>query len=280
MNCKRHLISLCFTFFIAFSCVAQNYHDSLKLYNRSLQKTSDYAELQRISAKIKVACKALATNNQEINSDSLQVITVLTSSDKQLQIISWEIRNANNSFDYFTIAITHAKNKGCYIEFSEKAYDSKSLEYASVSTSKWYGAHYYQLVEHVYAKKKYYTLIGIDWRGVLSKKKIIDVVTIDAKGNLVFAEQAFSVFGKPQRRIVLEYKYDISVKCKYDENVKLIVFDHLVPPNPSLKGQKQFYVNDLSYDALKFEKGKWKLMEDFDARNPKAEEDKNYKAPK
>lgn len=259
---------------------AQNFQDSLNHYNRMLTTVLDYSSLKSISTKIKVACKSLANNNEIITGDSLNAITVLVSNDKQLQLVSWEIKNDKSSYDYFALAITHAKGKGSYIEFAEKAYEAKSLEYASVTTAKWYGAHYYQLIENTYAKKKYYTIIGIDWRNAISKKKIIDVVSIDNKGNLLFTEQAFQVFGRPQRRFVLEYKYDISVKCKYDEQVKMIVFDHLVPPNPNLKGQKQFYVNDFSYDALKFEKGKWKLIEDFDARNPKSEEDKNYKAPK
>lgn len=259
---------------------SQNYNDSLMSYNKKLLSEPDYIQLKQISSKIKSAVKSLANSNIAINYDSLNAISFLISKDKSLEIISWEIKNDVNSYDYFTIAITRSKGKSNYIEFTEKVYDAKSLEYAAVSVNKWYGAHYYQLIENIYAKKKSYTLIGIDWRGILSKKKIIDVVTIDNKGNLLFSDQAFSISGKPQRRFILEYKYDISVKCSYDENKKLIIFDHLVPPHPSLKNQKQFYVNDFSYDAFKFEKGKWMLIEDVDARNQKSEEDKNYKAPK
>jgi len=254
--------------------------DSLKVYNDQLKTKTDYKSLQQLSLKIKKSLEQLSNQTEPYQIDSLDLLTYLKSKDGKLELFSWEIKNDTGSFDYFLVGLVHYKNRVYFHDFITKEYDSKSLENVAVTPAKWYGAHYYQLIEKTFNKKTYYTIIGIDWRNYLSKKKIIDVVFIDNKGVLNFGDPTFKVTQRLQRRVVLEYKFDITVKCAYYEDSKLIVFDHLIPSNPSLKNQKQFYVNDFSYDGLKFEKGKWVLLEDIDVRNSKSEEDKNYKAPK
>jgi hypothetical protein len=45
-----------------------------------------------------------------------------------------------------------------------------------------------------------------------------------------------------------------------------------------LEGQYQFYGPDGSFDALVMRKGRWEVVEDIDARNPKNKND-NVKKP-
>jgi hypothetical protein len=59
------------------------------------------------------------------------------------------------------------------------------------------------------------------------------------------------------------------MSLRYEEDRKRIVFDHLSPPDASLKGQTQYYGPDLSYDAYYWKKGRWQLRENIDARNRK-----------
>jgi hypothetical protein len=58
----------------------------------------------------------------------------------------------------------------------------------------------------------------------------------------------------------------ISLKFLSD---KSIIFDHLVPISPALKGNKEFYGPDFSFDTYNLEKGVWKFNTDVDARNKK-----------
>ena len=46
---------------------------------------------------------------------------------------------------------------------------------------------------------------------------------------------------------------------RYDDKLKMIVFDHLSPSKPSYEGKYQYYGPDFSYDGLIFEKGKCKI---------------------
>ena len=272
------LISAIFLF-TKTNSIAQ-YSDSLKLYSNKLLHTTNYKQRKEISSQI-IHCINKAADDLSIEKvDSLNVISVLKSDDKKLTIFSWEIMNDSNSFDYYCLAIIKKQNIFYVQSFIDKTHELKNYEYVATSPNKWYGAHYYQLIQKKNLKKTYYTLIGIDWKSILSKKKLIEVWSIDANGNIVCGEPIIQVNNRQQRRIILEYKYDISISCRYNFSTKMIVFDHLIPPNAALKNQRQFYVNDLSFDALKFLKGKWIFFEDIDARNDKSKQDETYSEPK
>lgn len=254
--------------------------DSIKLYEQKLKLANNFNDRKIISNKIKNFIVEAASNFTIQKLDSLEYLSCFTSKEAKLKIVSWELSNDSNSFAYECAVIIKSKNKYKVNFLTDFGDEMKSPEFASSTTTKWYGAHYYQMVEKVYNKKNYYTVIGINWKGPLSKKKVIETFSIDANDNLVLGEPIFQVGNRAQRRYILEYKYDISINCRYNQESKQIVFDHLIPPNASLKAQKHFYVNDLSFDAFKFVKGKWILVEDIDARNPKAKEDDSYSAPK
>jgi hypothetical protein len=61
----------------------------------------------------------------------------------------------------------------------------------------------------------------------------------------------------------------------------MIIFDNLIPMDPSLEGQRQFYVPEGNVvNAFRFTGGKWRLVEDIDARNPQHIYDKPRKRPR
>ncbi len=61
----------------------------------------------------------------------------------------------------------------------------------------------------------------------------------------------------------------------------MIVFDHLIPREPSLANHNQYYVPEGNIvNAFVFSGGRWKYIEDIDARNPGHRYDKPGKRPK
>ena len=61
----------------------------------------------------------------------------------------------------------------------------------------------------------------------------------------------------------------------------MIVFDNLIPLDPSLKGQRQFYVPEGNIvNGLHFSAGRWRLLEDIDARNPSHRYDNPKRRPR
>jgi hypothetical protein len=87
-------------------------------------------------------------------------------------------------------------------------------------------------------------------------------------GQVQFGERIFESGNNMKFREVLEYSSGAIISLKF-LNDKTIVFDHLVPMSPQLKGQKQFYGPDFSYDSYILEKGIWKFGSNFDVRNKK-----------
>ena len=77
-----------------------------------------------------------------------------------------------------------------------------------------------------------------------------------------------------KRRLFYEHSEKTTMILKYENNRDRIMMDHLSPESPSMRGYFSFYVPDLSYDALKFEAGKWILHEDVIGINDSYQDDK------
>jgi hypothetical protein len=145
----------------------------------------------------------------------------------------------------------------------------KRPETASLKANNWYGAHYYKIITVKRKGITYYCLLGADWNDRLSKKKLMEVLSFEKDGSLKFGAPIINYNKNTIYRLIFEYSSNVSMSLNYDKKSKRIIFDHLSPIKEELKGQYQFYAPDLSYDALKFKKGKWQHLENIDARNIK-----------
>jgi len=131
----------------------------------------------------------------------------------------------------------------------------------------------------VYAPKPYYILVG--WKGytVESTKKVIDVLSFTGDK----PELGLHVFdgnGKTRARVVFEYNREVSMLLRYVPENNTIVFDHLAPPDPKLKGQRSSYGPDLTYSGYKLKNGRWVYVDNIDLRNMPEARDEEYVDPK
>jgi hypothetical protein len=111
-------------------------------------------------------------------------------------------------------------------------------------------------------------LLGIDYGNPSTTRKIIDILSFSPDGGIVFGKKLFVSEDVTKYREVLEYSSEVVISLKFLSD-KSIIFDHLVPLSPELKGQKEFYGPDFSFDTYNLEKGIWKFKPDVDARNKK-----------
>jgi hypothetical protein len=109
--------------------------------------------------------------------------------------------------------------------------------------------------------------LGSDLNDLFSKKKLIEIVHFDSNDQPVFGAFMFKNKEKNIARVIFEYSAQANMGLMYDEKKGMIVYDHLSPFRPSLKGKYQFYGPDFSYDGLKFEDGIWNTYHDIDVRN-------------
>ena len=248
--------------------------DSLNSYGEIIldYNTTDH-EKKEANVKLTNTLLRVLNNQEKVTTvfDSLKTIAVLEPSDKSFVLYNWEMPLNDGTFNYYAYILYQnpISKKTQVIELNNASNNLKSPERAFLSSSKWLGTHYYKLITVRSKRKNYYCMLGIDWNNQISTKKVIEVMTFDKQGNIKFGAPIFEFNNSINNRVIFEYNSNVSMYLDYDEKLRMIVFDHLSPIQESLKGQYQFYAPDLSYDWLKFKKGKWHHIENIDARNLK-----------
>jgi hypothetical protein len=199
--------------------------------------------------------------------DSLKNISKLRSDDGFVRIINWDLPLDNGNFVYFGF-IQHPdkKKKMLLFHLNDRSESISKPELKELSDKKWYGSLYYKILTNRSGKNTYYTLLGWDGNNDFTNKKIIEVITFSGN-KVIFGPQIFKMEKSMQNRLIFEFAEQVKMMLRYDENLKIIVFDHLAPEQKKFEGDYMHYGPDLSQDGLKFEKGNWKYLPNLDLRN-------------
>lgn len=282
---KRHLLILIF-FLTSLSVFAQYDAKILNRYQDSLLKLSktminDSLDMERKNANyafIKTLVGALKVNNSFLyHFDSLKTISIVNSPDNRFRIFSWYVLNDDGSYRFYG---TIQMNTGGALQmFPMEDYTPliKNPEDSVSAPNHWFGAEYYKIIS-VRAQQPYYVLLGWKGNNVQSTKKVIEVLSF--KNNKPqFGMGVFEGNGKTRKRVVFTYTRQVSMLLKYITEKNLIVFDHLAPPDPKMKGKLDTYGPDLSYDGYQLKNGRWQYVENLDMRNMPNDKDKEYIAP-
>jgi hypothetical protein len=243
--------------------------------------------------------------------DSVKFVSRIAPEDKSLRIFTWSIPKVDGSGYTFYGFIQLVDNTRFLwikrrralrlVELKDRTSEIADPENtAKLTPDKWYGAYYYSVLVNSYRGKKYYTLLGWKGRNMRSTRKVIDNFTLTGD-KIVFGAPIFRNEKLVKNRMVFEFNARSSMLLRYERNVlvqdlvkpvkkkknkkhrpritkeNLIVFDHLSPGKPVLEGQYEHYGPDLSFDALKFNKGKWQYFPAIDIRNEdkKVNDEKN-----
>lgn len=283
--------------------VFTEYEDSLRVIAREIQKGRD--DFVKLNASERF-CNLLINTLQENNSfeypfDSLKSISRLTSDDHKIRIFTWTIAKNDGSFDFggvLQVKLKKGKEPVVY-KLEDHSADIQNPENQILSCDNWYGALYYRLIEKTFDEHTYYTLLGWDGNNPVSRKKLIEILTLTPGGKPVFGASLFSRFPRKCKRIIFEYSATSTMTLNYstqllDVRVKkgkkrvvkkevseMIVFDRLSPLNSSVEGQHQFYFPETNIqDGFIFDNGRWNYAREVDARNnPKGPSLKPYRKP-
>lgn len=248
--------------------------DSLKSLGKKIVNHPE--ELERKNATytfIRTLVQALKLPNSfNYPFDSLKSISIIRSEDERFRIFCWHLLNSDGTYRYYgAIQMNNPERLELY-PFTDRSEDIKNPEDTVVRNDFWYGAHYYRIIRKKYKKNTYYTLLGWKGNNILTTKKVIDVLSF-RDGKPYFGAPIFKFNEEVKHRVVFEYTRQASMLLRYLDKKKWIIFDHLAPPNASATGNFETYGPDMSYDGLKFKRGKWKLMEDLVLKNEKTELD-------
>ncbi len=292
---------VCLIFF-AISVVAQN-NPSLKQSEDSLKSIGKLIkESSSDSARLHLNALFFITLDQAIHLpgsfdypfDSIKILGKLKSPDKRFRMYNWNLPKSDGTNISFCFLQVYNKSKDQYETF-DLADRSDSIDQPAIQTldvNHWYGTLYYKIIENssIPDNKKYYTLLGWIAKNRFIAEKIIEVLTFDKDGIPHMGAKIFKNFQDGQvRRVIFKYSLSAKMALNYNEmglpvgnksaallkqsgikgkKAKMIIFDHLVPLEPQLENQYQFYVPEAdTYDAFVFSKDAWIFLHEVDARN-------------
>lgn len=227
---------------------------NLKAYNDTFKQIL-IAELEKNHAK-----------NHAL--ESLNSIGKLTSDDKLVRVFSWNYQKESEENVYSAIVLRYdkRKKKNVITELKRNEFGVRVTEKAVLDKNNWYGCLYYDIIDIKKGSKTYYTLLGYDQKNGLTHTKLIDVLYF-AGNNPKLGYNLFKIENGIQKRVFMEHAKKATMTLRYDETRDKIVFDHLSPESQGLAEFREYWVPDMSYDAMTFTNGKWILEEDIIAVN-------------
>ena len=256
--------------------------ESLKLLFDSIYYSTDDSLKIELNNQVLDIFEYMLYNDASFNYpfDSLTRIGKIKSRDGLLRIYNWNIAFSDKTNKYFGFIQYYSKSKKEYLIYPliDKSEEISMPEKQSLDNTNWYGALYYKIIETESGHRKYYTLLAWDGYSDLITRKIIDVLYFTMSGKPHFGYGMFYMNKTDKansrklrkKRVIFSYSQKAKMTLHYDKKHEMIIFDHLSPSSPHLKGNYQYYGPDWTYEGLYLKKGKWINEIDVDVRNPKS----------
>lgn len=238
--------------------------DSMKGLARTIVEGREASERFRAdSAFTRMLVRALVTDHSfDYPFDSLSTISRVYAPDSSFRIFTWQVIRDQ------AVYRRHGAIQMRVTDGSLKLFpliDRSHLIEAAVDTVTnhrwWIGSIYYRIVQKTHAGKQYYTLLGYDEHTMRSTRKRMEVLTFDESGQPRFGGNYFSfkedsIRKSPQARFWIEYKKDGNARMQFDDDLDLIIYDHLI--SESNEPQKMYtYIPDGDYEGFKWLDGQW-----------------------
>lgn len=254
--------------------------DLLKLdkMQDSLRLLSDMFTMDTLLEQRKRACYtfipkfvgALKFNNSFYYPfDTLETVSKIYAPDSSFRIFTWQLALPKGHYRYYGVIQMRSTKVKIY-----PLYDlSDTMPYQpqlQTTNDNWYGALYYNVIQQQIDKKPVYSLFGYEASDVITRRKVIEILTFDSKtgkprfGAPLFHFKYDSTHAKQTdtlNRFFIEYKYNAPTVLNYDRQLQMIVFDHVAPPNAKAKGATFSYVPDGTYEGFNWQNDHWQWVE-------------------
>ncbi|MEE1221566.1 MAG: hypothetical protein U0K59_07035 [Bacteroidales bacterium] len=304
---KKIIILICIAFFATPLCsqdiMLQNAEQELSSLMNVMFSSKDDNERFNANEKFLTLLDNVLEypNSFDYPFENLDKISILTSSDKKFKIFTWAV--FSNEGDYDNFGMIQARNETTeeyeIYRLWDRSDDVFSPQEAKLTDTSWFGAVYYELITTKNENITYYTLLGWDGKDIYSKRKIIEPITF--KRNSGRPNFGASIFYKEKqlKRMIFEYAPTASFNLKWDnqyhkeggvkkakqkgmkknkpfeveeakiERSQMILYDELEPMCDGLGMVKNLSVPSGKVVGLRFERGKWRKVENLIPRNSK-----------
>jgi hypothetical protein len=238
--------------------------DSMTLLARQIVEGREAADRFRSdSAFTRMLVRALKVPHAfDYPFDSLASISRVYAPDSSFRIFTWQvIRDPAVLRRHGAIQMRTADGSLRLFPLIDRTHMIENLADTITNHEWWIGSIYYRVIRKDYQGKPYYTLLGYDEHTMRSTRKMMEVMTFDAEGRPVFGGQMISfqedsVKRAPQSRFWIEYKKDGNARMQFDDELDLVIFDHLI--SESNEPQKKYtYIPDGDYEGFRWQEGRW-----------------------
>lgn len=209
----------------------------------------------------------------------LKTMSTIMPEDKSFRLFNWNIEDEQQNHTHYCYLVKKGRSgKNKVYTFKEDKITLPPQPKGYLTPNKWYGALYYKIVTKKRGNKTFYTIFGYNGNNRSSNKKLLDVFWFKGKslrlGYPLFQDERD--LEKLNYRVFFEFSDKAMVSVKYLSDIDKIVFDHLSPETPKLKGMYEYYVPDMTYDAYFWEDGFWHYQADIIVGNPKVKSRRVY----
>ena len=227
-----------------------------------LQEEKFQDRLKADSIFTRLFVHALKTRNSFYYSfDSLETISKLYAPDSTFRIFTWQLVVADNLvWQHGAIQMRTADGSLKLFPLIDKSDVTKDYEDSIGNNFGWMGAVYYRIIVTKNSGHTFYTLLGYDENNMLSSRKVIEVLSF-VNDKPLFGGPYFSIpndklVPRSPARYVMEFKKDASPRLTYDEDLHMIIMEHLVSQT-NQPNNKFTLIGDGDYEGFKWNKGKW-----------------------
>lgn len=198
--------------------------------------------------------------------DSLRTISVITAPDNAFRIFTWQLREPLGTYKYYGALQMNTEELQLRPLFD---YSDTMIVHTQMvcSAENWYGGIYYNILLTKDGDKSIYTLLGYDDVDFVSKRKFIETISFDANKEPIFGSPIIDFYDSlgvkthTDTRFFVEYNDRASAKLNYDEELGMIIYDHVVPPSDVQNDAEFTYIPDGTYEGFKWENGRWVWVE-------------------
>jgi hypothetical protein len=196
-------------------------------------------------------------NSFEYPFDSLEWISKQQPSDSTFRIFTWYLAS-EGQFKYYGFFQTKDSQ---LIMLEDNLQYHPEIIYDITGPSNWYGQIYYDLKEYVKAGKNSYLLFGARVRDINTNQKMATPLTWNGT-ELKFGEELFFKNSRHgATRLLIEYFSRSKASLKFDEELNLVIFDHIVPVVNPYESNDVLLVPEGTFEGFKFENGRWQYEE-------------------
>lgn len=241
--------------------------DSIIILGETVRDSPEYRVRKKANLRFSELLQEYLSYEEGYNDPLKEVRTmvIVSEKDNDFRIFTWLLPDSLFELKPFGLIAAQTRRGIKLTALKDQKQNLIEPDFAVLQANQWYGAIYYKLITTKKGRKKVYTLLGYSPDKPV-QRKVVEIISIDKKGRPKFGSKVFYIqdfmdkkFHKPPMRLILSYSAEYSASVTWNEKEKMVIMDHLSPPNPRLKGLYDMYGPDMTYDGLEWDDEWWYL---------------------